>query len=122
MIEKRYPGTQVEWKVLASGTPITNGVIAGQIEIGAVGVGPMLVGWARGVNWKIIAPLNDGDLWLMAKDPAHQDDRRPQGQEDRDADEHVDPGRHAAEDGAGEARRLEGARLGPHRRWTTRTG
>ena len=29
----------------------------------------MLVGWARGVNWKVIAPLNEGDLWLMAKDP-----------------------------------------------------
>jgi NitT/TauT family transport system substrate-binding protein len=69
-IERRYPGTQVEWRVLASGTPITNGIIAGQIDIGAVGVGPMLVGWARGVNWKVIAPMNDGDLWLMAKDPA----------------------------------------------------
>jgi hypothetical protein len=69
-IEKRFPGTQVDWKVLASGTPITNGVIAGDIQIGAVGVGPMLVGWARGVNWKVIAPLNEGDLWLMAKDPA----------------------------------------------------
>jgi ABC-type nitrate/sulfonate/bicarbonate transport system substrate-binding protein len=67
-IEKRFPGTQVDWKVLASGTPITNGVIAGDIQIGAVGVGPMLVGWARGVNWKVIAPLNEGDLWLMAKD------------------------------------------------------
>jgi NitT/TauT family transport system substrate-binding protein len=69
LIEKKYPGTQVEWKVLASGTPITNGVISGDIEIGAVGTGPMLVGWARGVDWKIIAPLNLGDLWLMAKDP-----------------------------------------------------
>lgn len=68
-IEKQYPGTQVDWKVLASGTPITNGVISGDIDVGAVGVGPFLVGWARGVNWKIIAPLNDGDLWLMAKDP-----------------------------------------------------
>jgi len=68
-IEKQFPGTQVEWKVLSSGTPITNGVISGDIEIGAMGTGPMLVGWARGVNWKIIAPLNDGDLWLMAKDP-----------------------------------------------------
>jgi NitT/TauT family transport system substrate-binding protein len=67
-IEKQFPGTQVEWKVLASGTPITNGVIAGDIQIGAVGVGPMLVGWARGVNWRVIAPLNEGDLWLMAKD------------------------------------------------------
>jgi NitT/TauT family transport system substrate-binding protein len=68
-IEKRYPGTSVDWKVLASGTPITQGVVTGDIHIGAVGTGPMLVGWARGVNWKIIAPLNLGDLWLMAKDP-----------------------------------------------------
>jgi NitT/TauT family transport system substrate-binding protein len=68
-IEKRYPGTTVDWKVLASGTPITQGMITGDIQIGAVGTGPMLVGWARGVQWKIIAPLNLGDLWLMAKDP-----------------------------------------------------
>jgi NitT/TauT family transport system substrate-binding protein len=69
-IEKRYPGTTVDWKVLASGTPITQGVITGDIQIGAVGTGPMLVGWARGVEWKIIAPLNLADLWLMAKDPS----------------------------------------------------
>jgi NitT/TauT family transport system substrate-binding protein len=67
-IEKRYPGTSVDWKVLASGTPITQGVITGDIQIGAVGTGPMLVAWARGVQWKIIAPLNLADLWLMAKD------------------------------------------------------
>jgi len=69
-IERQFPGTQVEWKVLASGTAITSGVISGDIQIGAVGVGPMLVGWARGVNWRVIAPLNEGDLWLMAKDPS----------------------------------------------------
>jgi NitT/TauT family transport system substrate-binding protein len=69
LIEKRYPGTKVDWKVLASGTPITQGVITGDIQIGAVGTGPFLVGWARGVSWKVIAPLNLGDLWLMAKDP-----------------------------------------------------
>jgi NitT/TauT family transport system substrate-binding protein len=68
-IEKKYPGTQVDWKVLASGTPITQGVITGDIQIGAVGTGPMLVGWARGVEWKVIAPLINADLWLMAKDP-----------------------------------------------------
>ena len=69
-IEKRYPGTQVEWKVLASGAAITDGVIKGDIHVGAGGVGPLLVGWARGVDWKYIAPLNEGDLWLMAKDPS----------------------------------------------------
>jgi NitT/TauT family transport system substrate-binding protein len=69
-LERAFPGTEFDWKVLASGTPITSGIISGDIQIGAVGVGPMLVGWARGVDWKVIAPLNEGDLWLMAKDPA----------------------------------------------------
>jgi NitT/TauT family transport system substrate-binding protein len=69
LIENKYPGTKVDWKVLASGTPITAGVISGDIDIGAVGTGPFLVGWARGVNWKILSPLLNSDLWLMAKDP-----------------------------------------------------
>lgn len=69
LIEKKYPNTKVDWKVLAAGAAITNGVISGDIEIGAMGTGPFLTGWARGVNWKILAPLNTGDLWLMAKDP-----------------------------------------------------
>ena len=68
LLEKAYPGLKVEWKQLASGTPITDGIIKGDIQIGAMGTGPMLVGWARGANWKVIAPLDEADLWLMAKD------------------------------------------------------
>jgi len=70
LIEHRYPGTTVDWKLLASGTAITNGVISGQIDIGAVGIAPMLIGWARGVDWRILASLDLGDQWLMAKDPS----------------------------------------------------
>jgi ABC-type nitrate/sulfonate/bicarbonate transport system substrate-binding protein len=69
LLEKAYPGLKVEWKQLASGTPITDGIIKGDIQIGAMGTGPMLVGWARGINWKVIAPLDEADLWLMARDP-----------------------------------------------------
>ncbi len=68
-LETQFPGLKVDWKVLASGAAVTNGVIAGDIDIGAGGIGPMILGWARGVNWKMIAPLDWGDLWLMAKDP-----------------------------------------------------
>jgi ABC-type nitrate/sulfonate/bicarbonate transport system substrate-binding protein len=68
-LETQYPGLKVDWKVLASGAAITNGVIAGDVDIGAGGIGPMILGWARGVNWKVLAPLDWGDLWLMAKDP-----------------------------------------------------
>src|SRR5215216_346271 len=70
LLEKAYPGLKVEWKQLASGTPITDGIIKGDIQIGAMGTGPMLVGWARGINWMVIAPLDEADLWLMAKNPA----------------------------------------------------
>jgi len=69
-LERRYPGLDVEWRVLPSGAAITNGVISGQIHVGAMGTGPFLLGYARGVDWKLIAPLNEGDLWLMAKDPS----------------------------------------------------
>jgi NitT/TauT family transport system substrate-binding protein len=68
LLEKAYPGLQVEWKQLASGTPITDGIIKGDIQIGAMGTGPFLVGWARGINWRVIAPLDEADLWLMARD------------------------------------------------------
>ena len=69
-LEKQFPGTTFSWKVLASGAAITNGVISGDLQIGAGGTGPFLVGWAQGVDWKIVAGLDWGDLWLMAKDPA----------------------------------------------------
>ena len=69
-LEKQFPKTTFSWKVLASGAAITNGVIAGDLQIGAGGTGPFLVGWAQGVDWKIVAGLDWGDLWLMAKDPS----------------------------------------------------
>lgn len=69
-LERRYPNTTFEWRVLPSGAAITNGVISGQVHVAAMGTGPFLLGWARGIDWKLLAPLNEGDLWLMAKDPA----------------------------------------------------
>ncbi|MES1247187.1 MAG: ABC transporter substrate-binding protein [Actinomycetota bacterium] len=69
-LEKQFPNTSFNWQVLGSGAAITNGMISGDIQIGAGGVGPLIVGWAQGVDAKIVAPLSWGDLWLMAKDPA----------------------------------------------------
>jgi NitT/TauT family transport system substrate-binding protein len=69
LLEKRYPGMAIEWRVLPSATPITNGIVAGQIDLGAIGVGPLLFGWSSGNDWKYLAPLSEADIWLMVKDP-----------------------------------------------------
>jgi NitT/TauT family transport system substrate-binding protein len=70
LIEKKFPGTTVDWKILASNAPIQDGLISGQIDLGAVGVPTLLLGWAKGINWKYLAPLSEADLWLMVKDPS----------------------------------------------------
>lgn len=69
LLEKKFPRTVFEWKILASGAAIRDGMIAGQIQIGAGGIGPFLLGWDRGVGWRILVSLNQMDLWLMTMDP-----------------------------------------------------
>jgi NitT/TauT family transport system substrate-binding protein len=79
-LEREFPNTQFEWKILASGSAIRDGMIANQIQVGAGGVGPFLIGWDRGVGWKLLSSLNEMDLWLVVRDPAIQSlrDFRPE--------------------------------------------
>jgi NitT/TauT family transport system substrate-binding protein len=37
--------------------------------VGVVGTAPWLVGWARGVDWKLLACASNMDLWLNVMDP-----------------------------------------------------
>jgi ABC-type nitrate/sulfonate/bicarbonate transport system substrate-binding protein len=69
VLEKQYPATKFDWRVLANGAAIRTGMIANQIQIGAGGVAPFLIGWDRGVGWKLLGSLCDINLWLVARDP-----------------------------------------------------
>src|SRR5690606_38690797 len=68
LLEKKFPDKKFVWKSLNSGSAIRDGILAGQIQFGAGGVGPFLVGRGQGVEWRIIASLDDADLQLMVKD------------------------------------------------------
>ena len=67
VLEKRFPGTKFDWRVFTNGDAIRDGIIAGQIQIGAGGNGPFLIGWDRGVGYKLIAPMNVMNLWMVAR-------------------------------------------------------
>ena len=66
-LEKRFPKTTFDWQILASGAAIRDGLIAGQIQIGASGCPPPLVAWDRGVDIKLIAALDEANLWLVTR-------------------------------------------------------
>lgn len=68
-LEKAVPGTSVEWRVLDSGAAIRDGVLSGDIQIAAGGIGPFLVGYDGGVKWKVVTAMENMNLFLMAKDP-----------------------------------------------------
>lgn len=71
-LETQYPKTKFTWKELSSGAAIQSGVLSGDIQIAAGGMGPLILGAAKGVDWKMIASMNNADLWLMAKDPQYK--------------------------------------------------
>ena len=57
----------------SSGSAIRDGMLAGDIQVGSGGVGPFLVGYSAGVDWKLLSALNEMDLWLMVVDEQIQD-------------------------------------------------
>jgi NitT/TauT family transport system substrate-binding protein len=68
-IEHDYPTMNVQYKLLSNGDAIRDGIIAGQIQVGSGGTGPFLVGWAKGVDYRLIATMNMMNLWLNSTAP-----------------------------------------------------
>lgn len=71
-LEKALPNMNVSYNELASGAAIRDGMLAGEIQVGSGGVGPFLVGYDAGVEWKVLSALNQMDLWLMAEESGAQ--------------------------------------------------
>src|SRR5579883_1862773 len=67
-LEKQFPHTHIQWKVLNSGAAVREAVIANQADFGYLGVPPFLVGWANGLNWKVLSAVTASDAWLVARD------------------------------------------------------
>ena len=69
LVEKALPDVDVTWKELNSGAAIRDGLIGGNLQVGAGGIGPFLVGLDAGVDWKILTGLNNMSLYLNTMDP-----------------------------------------------------
>jgi len=63
---------KVEWAQLASGAPMNDALLSGNLDIAAGGVGPLLTIWARtkgNINVKAAAAINSMPLYLNTINP-----------------------------------------------------
>lgn len=68
-LSSQFPETKFEWRELSNGAVIRDGFVSNTIQIGAVGSAPFLIGWDRGVPWKILCDSNNFDFWVVTMDP-----------------------------------------------------
>lgn len=68
-LEKQFPNTKFTWKKLSSSAAVQDGMISGDIQVGAGSAPQLILAWDKGIKWHYLASMNDAELWLMAKDP-----------------------------------------------------
>lgn len=66
-LKQAMPRVKVTWDVLNSGSAMETGMVSGNIDVGAGGVAPFILGWASGVGWKLVSSLGESNLWLVVK-------------------------------------------------------
>lgn len=69
LLERRFPSTRFDWRVVTSGAVVRDGMMADSIHIGLSAPPPFLLGVDKGVKWKIVAGAATYDQWLLTKDP-----------------------------------------------------
>lgn len=66
LVEKYLPGTEVVWKQLGTGPVIRDAMVAGEVDIGFMGISPFLVGWDKGAQWKICTASGSQPVILVS--------------------------------------------------------
>ncbi len=68
-LDKQFPNTNFQWKIVDSGAAVREAILSGQGQLGTLGLSPFLVGWDRGMDWKVLLASSLSDTWLVAKNP-----------------------------------------------------
>ncbi|MGI6130176.1 MAG: ABC transporter substrate-binding protein [bacterium] len=64
-LEKHLPDIKIERLKFGSGGAVREAMIAGTLDVGFMGIPPFLVGWDKGVDWKIAGGLDTMPLILL---------------------------------------------------------
>lgn len=65
LLEKNLPGIKTEWKQLNNTAAIREAMLAGRVDVGFIAIPPFLIGWDKGMPWKIASGLSESPVGLV---------------------------------------------------------
>jgi NitT/TauT family transport system substrate-binding protein len=65
LLEKEYPGIRVQWRQLGNTAAIREAMVAGEIDAGFMAIPPFLIGFDKGMDWKIASGLSESPVILL---------------------------------------------------------
>lgn len=64
-LEEELPDLEISWQRLGNTAAIREAMLAGRTDIGFMGIPPFLIGYDRGMGWKIFTGLSEAPLGLV---------------------------------------------------------
>lgn len=65
IMEKNLPGIQITWKQMGNTAAIREGMISNQVDVGFMAIPPFMIGWDKGMEWKIASGLSSMPIGLV---------------------------------------------------------
>ncbi len=65
LLEKNLPGVKADWKQLNNTAAIREAMLAGRVDAGFIAIPPFLIGWDKGMPWKIASGLSESPVGLV---------------------------------------------------------
>lgn len=65
ILEKNLPGIEVEWKQLQNTAAIREAMLSNQVDAGFMAIPPFLIGYDKGMEWKIACGLSSNPVSLI---------------------------------------------------------
>ncbi|MGE5575597.1 MAG: ABC transporter substrate-binding protein [Syntrophothermus sp.] len=62
-------GLEPVWKEFGSGAAVREALISGDVDVGFMGIPPFLIGWDKGLPWKVALGFNVVPVGLVTYDP-----------------------------------------------------
>ncbi|WP_018214529.1 ABC transporter substrate-binding protein [Desulfitobacterium hafniense] len=65
LLEAKMPGIEVSWRQLGNTAAIREAMLAGELDVGFMAIPPFLIGWDKGMDWKIACGLSSSPIGLV---------------------------------------------------------